>query len=630
MKHLIKTATTFCLSAIGMLAMMSCEGADLYKVSAPDWLADKELPEEVLNIVDVIPNPAKLGTADNTTGFWTVFTDDVKTEPGMTYQLKFVNYGGNSNWKNFVIVLRSEDKATEYAVLRADNWGWGTGYTGEESDSHFTKMTEDKRDWATWLKAMSMAKCTALITNKDNGKADVKITMIGADNVTYTQEYTDIIVDTDNLYFCFTLEGCHLEFGDFDIEDSEPVAMKLNGVPAKVKLGTSFEDAFANVTATVTFADEVAQDIEAKDLQIQALPDMNTVGKKSLIAVYNKTKLGGNATTPVIATVDFEIVDKMYDILGDASNSGAFWSAHSEKVKVNPGETFVSSFTNYTAGAGNYQNFITVLTNADGTVEYGVLRADNWCWGTAFTDQQQDAHVTKSMESGRDWASWLAAMNGAKVTVYVTNNGDNTATVKYAMVGNDGKTYTQEYKNLNTVVDPDNFYFHYTVDHCHLEFDQIVGDESNNGAFWSAHSEKIQVPAGQTYSIRFTNHTAGAGNYQNFITVLTNADGTVEYGVLRADNWCWGTAFTDQQQDEHVAKSMEAGRDWAVWLAAMEGAKVTVSITNNGDNTANMKAVMVGNDGKTYTQEYKNLNTVTDSDNFYFHFTVDHCHMVFE
>ena len=406
--------------------------------------------------------------------------------------------------------------------------------------------------------------------------------------------------------------------------------MKLNGVPAKLKLGTTFEEAFANVTATVTFADEVAQDVEAKDLQIQALPDMSTVGKKSLVAVYNKTKLGNNAATPVIGTVDFDIVDKMYDILGDASNNGNFWSAHSEMVKVNPGETFVSSFTNYTAGAGNYQNFITVLTNADGTVEYGVLRADNWCWGTAFTDQQQDEHVTKSMEAGRDWATWLAAMNGAKVTVYVTNNGDNTATVKYAMVGNDGKTYTQEYKNLNTVVDPDNFYFHYTVDHCHLEFDQIVGDESNNGAFWSAHSEKIQVPAGQTYSIRFTNHTAGAGNYQNFITVLTNADGTVEYGVLRADNWCWGTAFTDQQQDEHVTKSMEAGRDWAVWLAAMEGAKVTVSITNNGDNTANMKAVMVGNDGKTYTQEYKNLNTVTDSDNFYFHFTVDHCHMVFE
>ena len=471
MKHLIKTATTFCLSAIGMLAMMSCEGADLYKVSAPDWLADKELPEEVLNIVEVTPNPDKLGAADNTTGFWTVFTDDVKTEPGMTYQLKFVNYGGNSNWKNFVIILRSEDKATEYAVLRADNWGWGTGYTGEESDSHFTKMTEDKRDWGTWLKAMSMAKCTALITNKDNGKADVKITMIGADNVTYTQEYTDIVVDTDNLYFAFTLEGCHLEFGDFNIEDSEPVAMKLNGVPAKLKLGTTFEEAFANVTATVTFADEVAQDVEAKDLQIQALPDMSTVGKKSLVAVYNKTKLGNNAATPVIGTVDFDIVDKMYDILGDASNNGNFWSAHSEMVKVNPGETFVSSFTNYTAGAGNYQNFITVLTNADGTVEYGVLRADNWCWGTAFTDQQQDEHVTKSMEAGRDWAVWLAAMEGAKVTVSITNNGDNTANMKAVMVGNDGKTYTQEYKNLNTVTDSDNFYFHFTVDHCHMVFE---------------------------------------------------------------------------------------------------------------------------------------------------------------
>jgi hypothetical protein len=75
------------------------------------------------------------------------------------------------------------------------------------------------------------------------------------------------------------------------------------------------------------------------------------------------------------------------------------------------------------------------------------------------------------MESGRDWASWLAAMNGAKVTVYVTNNADNTATVKYVMVGTDGKTYTQEYKNLNTVTDSDNFYFHFTVDHCHMVFE---------------------------------------------------------------------------------------------------------------------------------------------------------------
>ena len=123
-------------------------------------------------------------------------------------------------------------------------------------------MESDKRDWGTWLKAMSMAKCTALITNKEDGKADVKITMIGADNVTYTQEYTDITVDPDDLYFCFTLEGCHLEFGDFDIEDSEPTAITLNGVPSEVVVGTDYEEFISNISAVVTFGEGVNKDIK--------------------------------------------------------------------------------------------------------------------------------------------------------------------------------------------------------------------------------------------------------------------------------------------------------------------------------------------------------------------------------
>ena len=479
MKHLIKTATTFCLSAIGMLAMMSCEGADLYKVSAPDWLADKELPEEVLNIVDVIPNPAKLGTADNTTGFWTVFTDDVKTEPGMTYQLKFVNYGGNSNWKNFVIILRSEDKATEYAVLRADNWGWGTGYTGEESDSHFTKMTEDKRDWGTWLKAMSMAKCTALITNKDNGKADVKITMIGADNVTYTQEYTDIVVDTDNLYFAFTLEGCHLEFGDFDIEDSEPTAITLNGVPSEVVVGTDYEEFISNISAVVTFGEGVNKDIKPEELQFEVIPDFETVGQKTLVVIYNKTYLGNNCSKPVVASKTFNVVKELSAftqtvvvptplVLGATDNTTAFWGAHTENIKIAPKETKVTTFTNHTSGAGNWNNFVIVLCKADNS-EYGVVRADNWGWGAGI-DGNANFQKIGGFATDAEWATWRGAMNGAKCTAKIVNNGDGTANIKVVMHGTNGVDYTQDYIGINTV-DPDNFYFRFTVDGSYLVFE---------------------------------------------------------------------------------------------------------------------------------------------------------------
>ena len=626
MKKLIKTATVFCIAAIGILSLMSCEGADLYKVVAPDWLADMELEEQEVTLVEVTPNPTTLGATDNSTAWWTVFTDDIKADSGMTYQVKFVNYGGNSNWKNFLIVLRNAAKDVEYAVLRSDNWGWTSADTdGANSDNYFMKkMESDSRDWGTWLKAMSMAKCTATIANYGNGKSDVKITMLGADNVTYTQEYTDIAVDKDDLYFCFTCEGSHLEFGDFDIEDSEPTAIALNGVPRKVLLGTSFEDAFANVSATVTFGEGVNKDVEISDLQMMALPDMSTLGTKSLVAVYNKTFLGNNCTTPVIAQVDFEVVDNLssYTCLGDVNNTTAFWGAHSDMMKVAANETFVYSFTNYTDGLQNYHNFYVVLSKGDLTLgaagEYGVLRADNFGWGTGY-----DA-CTHSGTQG-DWAAWLKVMDESSVTVSVTNKGDGTADVRAIMVGNDGNTYTQDYIGVNTV-DPDDFYCRLTVENCHLEFDDVVGAENNSTAFWGDHSDMIQIPAGKTYTRHFKNYTDGLQNYHNFYVVLSKGDLTLgaagEYGVLRADNFGWGTGY------DACTHSGTQG-DWAAWLKVMDESSVTVSVTNKGDGTADVRAIMVGNDGNTYTQDYIGVNTV-DPDDFYFRFTVENSHLIFE
>ena len=226
------------------------------------------------------------------------------------------------------------------------------------------------------------------------------------------------------------------------------------------------------------------------------------------------------------------------------------------------------------------------------------------------------------MEPDRDWAAWLDAMDGAKVTTYVTNNGDGTADVKCVMVGNDGNTYTQEYVGINTV-DPDNFYFHFTIEKAHLEFDTVIGDENNTGAFWSDHSENIQVPAGKTYAINFINYTNGGANWNNFLVALTSEDRATEYAILRADNYGWGDGYAA------CTPIMESDRDWTAWLSAMDGAKVTAYVTNNGDGTADVKCVMLGNDGITYTQEYIGINTI-DPDNFCFHFTLEKAHLVFE
>jgi hypothetical protein len=628
MKYLNKLASVFFIAMLGMLTMTSCEGGDLYDIGSPEWLSEMGGGEEdESNIITVVPNPTTLGNTDNTTPWWTVFTDDIKAEPGKTYQVQFLNYGsGTSNWLNYLLVLRNEAKDFEYAVLRADNWGWGTGYTGEESDAHFIKkMESENRDWGAWAKAMSLAKCTLTLYNYGDGTADVKVIMLGSDNQTYTQEYNNISVDKDNLYFSFTCEGSHLEFGNIDIEDSEPTAMTLNGVPSEVVLGTELNEFLANVTATVTFAEGVTKEIPASELQFEIIPDFTELGQKTLVVVYNKTYMGNNCSKPVIASKTFSLVKELSAftqtyvvptpiLLGAEDNSTPFWGAHTENIKIAPKETKVATFTNYSSCASNWNNFCIVLCK-ENNAEYAVVRADNYGWGDGY------AACTPTMEAGRDWDVWRPAMDGAKVTTYVTNNGDGTADVKAVMVGNNGATYTQEYKGINTV-DPENFYFRFTVDGCHLVFDKEVGASDCSTPFWGAHSPNIQVIGHQVCTVNFTNYSSCASNWNNFCIVLCKADNT-EYAVVRADNYGWGDGYGA------CTATMEEGRNWDAWRPAMNGAKVSAQIVNNGDGTADIKVVMHGTDGNDYTQDYIGINTV-DPDNFYFNFTVDGSYLVFE
>jgi hypothetical protein len=165
------------------------------------------------------------------------------------------------------------------------------------------------------------------------------------------------------------------------------------------------------------------------------------------------------------------------------------------------------------------------------------------------------------------------------------------------------------------------------VDGCHLVFDNEVGASDCSTAFWGAHSTNIQVIGHQECTVNFTNYTSGVGNWNNFVIVLCKADNS-EYGVVRADNWGWGAGIDGNANFQKIG-GFATDAEWATWRGAMNGAKCTAKIVNNGDGTANIKVVMHGTNGVDYTQDYIGINTV-DPDNFYFRFTVDGSYLVFE
>ena len=635
-----KIATAFCAAALGLMALTSCEGGDLFSINSPDWLsskADSIAAEKAKNQGDDVIEGMEedvytIGATDYSTGWWAQFTKYYQVPEGGKWIAQFnlnINPNASNTYKNYaMIICNDEDRGAanykEYGAIRFDNQPSGNSEWGDyidrslvTSDLTFETDTDPGVD--------KLGGKVTLTVDRTNGGLVVTMT-----NGTVTKVYNqtsplaNLNADASNGNIrCFLVpEGSYISFlgstiepigGFTSREDKQPLSMTLNGVPKKVLQGTDIADAFANVTATVQFEQEVSATVSAKDLTFQAVPDMYTLGKKMLVAAYAKT-YKGEAATPVIATAEFEVVDKMYTSVGATDNSTPFWGAHSENIKVNPGETFVSTFTNYTNGVSNWNNFVVVLCSADGATEYAVVRADNYGWGTGY------AACTPSMEDGRDWATWLSAMDGAKVTTYVTNNGDGTADIKAVMVGNDGNTYTQSYTGINTV-DPNNCYFNFTVDNSHIEFDDVLGNEDNTTPWWTAHSTDIKVPSGKTYTTRFKNYTNGAANWNNFLVVLTREDNT-EYTVLRADNYGWGDSYAT------CTPSMEDGRDWATWLSAMDGATVYVSVTNKG-TSADVKCIMVGNDGLTYKQNYLGISPI-EANNMRFRFTVEGGHLVFE
>ena len=121
-------------------------------------------------------------------------------------------------------------------------------------------------------------------------------------------------------------------------------------------------------------------------------------------------------------------------------------------------------------------------------------------------------------------------MDGAKVTAYITNNGDGTADVKAVMKGNNGVEYVQEYNGINTI-DPDDMYFRFTVDGSHIVLDNELGAPDCSTPWWTDFTQNVQVRAHQVCTVNFTNYTSGANNWNNFVVILNKEEDRVCCGT---------------------------------------------------------------------------------------------------
>ena len=505
MKHLNKLASVFCMAAMGLTALTGCEGSDMYSVNSPDWLSEKidsiekskVSTEEVL--VGMNEDVYTVGNTDFSSGFWTSFSKYYVVQDNQKWNAVFnlnINPSATNTYKNFALIITNDvDRGgtgyTEYGAIRFDNQPSGNSEWGDHIDrscvqSNLTFETDTDK---------GVDKLGGKVTlTVDRSRVDtfmVKITN-GTVTKTYIQpsKIANLNADESNTNIrCFLVpEGSFIDFQQSNIEpiggytsaqDKAPVSMVLNNVPAEVDKGTTLEEAMQNVSATVTFEEGVTKVIPASELLFSAINDMDEVGEKTLIAIYNKTFKGENAATPIVANAKFNVV------------------AGIKTITV----TQAPTRTNY-----YYYNSAAV----DGVNHTLAFDPTGMVVNATYVEGEPGVIDNSKLTFSR-----IPATAGKHEVTITTENG-RTATVEVNVAESAVKAVTPTPVSL--------------------------GAEDCSTAWWTEFTKDMKIPAGETFEFNFTNYSSGVNNWNNYVLILRKAD-LAEYAVVRSDNYGWGNGY---------------------------------------------------------------------------------------
>ena len=585
MKHFYKITFFCCAAALWMLALASCEGGELYDVNAPEWISDKiqeiedskkEPEDEVLEGMQ--EDVYTIGNTDFTSGFWAAFSKYYVIPDGEKWNAVFnlnINPADNTYYKNFALIItndveRGGEGYTEYGAIRFDVTGNPETYNsqwGDHIDFQYISGTllldpVDNKDENVQKLG---GKVTLTVDRTSENAFTVKMTN-GVATKTYAQpnKEPNLNVDASNTNIrCFLVpEGSYIDF------------LQTNIVPVGGLTSAADKNPVSMVLQNVPAQISLGTSLEEAMTNISAIVTFEEGVTKTVTA----SELSFSAIPDINQTGDKTLV---------AVYNKTFKGENCDKPIV-PNASFKV--------VGVLQS-ISITTAPSRTKPYYYTSED-----------------AKSCTMPFDPTGMVVTGTYSDGSSVVIDNAKLSFSAIPAKAGSQPVTITAG-ENITATVNV-------TVSEATVvkNSTDMIGTEDNSTAFWGAHSDDFNVPAGQTKSITFTNYSSLSDNWNNFVVILRKADLT-EYAVVRADNYGWGTGYG-------ACTPNGTQGDWATWLAGMNGAKVTVYVTNCGDGTADVQAVMQGTDDAISTQCYWGINTI-DANDLNFALTVDGCHLVF-
>jgi hypothetical protein len=535
-----------CAVILVAFSLVGCDMLELYSIKAPS-----DLQRRIDSIAAAKPNTGDttfitiatpiVGAEDNSTAWWTVWSDYFTIPAGKLLHLEFINYGtGVNNWNNWNLDVanladRGASDYSEYFVLRSDAYGWGNGdFTLKLISQDYPDTDGDGDIWNDFRTTMQGAYVSLDVDHSATGNAFVTATAVGTNGVTLTETYQQPVSATDNIVAFLICDASHflikkaylLPSKVTVVEDVNPVSIDITDAPAFVELGnTNFWGA---AKAIVTFSDGTSKQVDSTDVSFNVIPDMTTIGSKTVVVAYSKTKQGAFC----------KAVSNFYTL--EVTNPVASLEITSMPI--------ITKYYYYNSDSIKFSTTGLVVTGtySDGT--QGVIPNENLKFS--------------KINAASGSQSVLISYVGATKTV--------SATCPVTLV----KGVSQ------------------------------VGNTDFSSAWWTVFSDDYSVPTGSTKTITIYCYSDNLANWHSPCTILRKADKT-EYAVVRMDNYGWGNGYS--------TATLTSDWNWDTFTSNQNGSKVVITVTNNGNNTADVLYNVTYPNGDTHFQKYAGV-TIDSSD----------------
>lgn len=580
MRHLNKLLCVCSFAALGLPALTGCEGGELFEVNAPDWISDKVQDiedSENGNQEDIYT----FGSTDYSSAFWTEFSKYYVIPDGKIWTAEFelhIDPNATNTYKNFALVItndvdRDGEGYKEYGVIRYDHQPSGNSEWGSYINRSYVQSTLTfETDTDEGLEKLG-GKVTLTVDRTVEDFFAVTMTN-GVVTKTYEQpyEWENLNAEASNTNIrCFlVVEGSYIDF-------------------LSSKIGTT--------------GGNVSADKNPKSMVLKNVPqyvDAGTSLEEAMAGVTAEVTFEDDATKIVSASeLSFTAIPDM-----DTPGAKTLVAAYNKTFRGENCDAPIMAYANFEV----VEKIVSIEVTTQPTYTtyyYYTSKATEGLDGRTLAFDPTGMVVKATDSSGKTRILDNSQLTFSSVPA---TEGSHKVTITAA----EGVTAEVDVRVSESIFSS-------------IRYTETVGATDNTTGFLGAYSDNFKVEVGETKSIKFTNYTNLQANWNNFVVALKRNDNSLYYW-LRADNY--GRDAADVEIAFAHSGTQWVNQTWEEWLQSMNGAEVTVYVTNCGNGTADVQIEMIGNDGQLDTQYYLGANTINPED-LYFALSVDGCHLVF-